>query len=118
MYHFVEEKIKESIKNGEFEQLPGMGKPLDFTDDLPGMPRELKVGYRLLKNAGYIPENLKEKNGSISFKDLLSCATEGGIEQKQLQKRMEFHEAVRDKKWYNNRAFSIYIDKIYKKLFQ
>ncbi len=28
MYYFVEDKIKKSIEDGEFDNLPGMGKPL------------------------------------------------------------------------------------------
>ena len=60
MYLFVEEKIKKAVDNGDFNDLPGMGKPLDFRDDLPGLSSELKLGFKVLKNAGYIPE--KEKS--------------------------------------------------------
>jgi hypothetical protein len=33
MYIFVEERIKDSIYKGEFNDLPGKGKPLNLKDD-------------------------------------------------------------------------------------
>lgn len=53
----AEEKIKEAIRGGEFDHLPGAGKPLP-PDDMEGVPEELRMGYRLLKNAGILPEEL------------------------------------------------------------
>lgn len=50
--HIVsEDKIKRAIKDGEFENLPGMGKPLP-KDDAAHLPESLRMSYRMLKNAG------------------------------------------------------------------
>lgn len=37
MHRIVEDKIKEAIKNGEFDNLPGKGKPLNLKEDLQGL---------------------------------------------------------------------------------
>jgi hypothetical protein len=60
----AEQRIAEAIANGEFDELPGAGKPLDLDDDLL-VPEELRAAYRVLRNAGYVPSELlalKEAN--------------------------------------------------------
>ena len=51
----VDEKIKEAIARGEFDNLPGRGKPLDL-DAYFATPEHLRMGYSILKNADIIPE--------------------------------------------------------------
>jgi hypothetical protein len=48
----AEQKISEAVSRGEFDHLPGAGKPLDLEDD-PLVPEDLRVAYRILKNAGF-----------------------------------------------------------------
>ncbi|WP_394231695.1 DnaJ family domain-containing protein [Niallia oryzisoli] len=115
-YYFVEEKIKKAIDNGDFDDLPGMGEPLDYSDDLPGLSPELKMGYRMLKNAGYLSEQKNKKNSAITFEDLLNTATEG-LDKGDYQKRIEFDELVVDRKLRSNSKFIEYTNKIYNKLF-
>jgi hypothetical protein len=58
----AEKKIAEAIARGELDDLPGSGKPLELDDDAH-IPEDLRVAYRILKNAGYVPpevENLQE----------------------------------------------------------
>ncbi len=63
MLDFIAEKrIAEAVSKGELEDLPGAGRPLDLEDDKL-VPEELRLAYRILKNAGYVPaelETLKE----------------------------------------------------------
>ena len=54
----VERRISEAIARGEFVGLPGEGRPLEIEDDRL-VPEELRVAYRLLKNSGYVPEELR-----------------------------------------------------------
>jgi hypothetical protein len=57
----VEQKIAEAIARGEFDHLPGAGRPLDL-DDNPLVPEELRVAYRVLRNAGFVPPELETLN--------------------------------------------------------
>ena len=50
----AERKIAEAIARGELNDLPGEGKPLQLDDDA-NVPEDLRVAYRILKNAGYVP---------------------------------------------------------------
>lgn len=54
----AERKIEEAVSRGELEDLPGAGKPLELDDD-PLVPEDLRLAYRILKNAGYVPAEAK-----------------------------------------------------------
>ncbi len=54
----VERRISEAIARGEFLGLPGEGRPLELEDDRL-VPEELRVAYRIMKNAGYVPNELR-----------------------------------------------------------
>ena len=57
----AERKIEEAIARGEFDDLPGAGRPLELDDD-PLVPEDLRVAYRILKNAGYVPPEVQALN--------------------------------------------------------
>jgi len=54
LLYLAERKIEEAIARGEFDDLPGQGRPLALDDDAL-IPEDLRVAYRILKNAGYVP---------------------------------------------------------------
>ncbi|MBI4319507.1 MAG: DUF1992 domain-containing protein [Chloroflexi bacterium] len=68
----AEAKILEAIENGAFEDLPGRGKPL-AVEDLSLVAEDLRVGYILLKNAGYLPEELELHKEIASLERLMDC---------------------------------------------
>ncbi len=61
----IEEIIQAALARGEFDNLPGQGKPQDHSDYF-SMPEEDRLSYTVLKNSGYLPpevELLKEIDG-------------------------------------------------------
>ena len=59
------EKIREAMEKGEFDNLPGSGKPLQELDSYFATPEGVRLGYSVLKNSGFVPEEvalLKEIN--------------------------------------------------------
>lgn len=56
----AEERIQEAIRRGEFDHLPGAGKPLELDDDRL-VPAEVRIAYRILKNSGYVPPEVLER---------------------------------------------------------
>lgn len=62
--HIVsEDKIKRAIKDGEFENLPGMGKPLP-KDDAAHLPESLRMSYRMLKMREWQRTRARSKKSS------------------------------------------------------
>ena len=66
----AENKIREAMARGEFENLPGAGKPLHLEDDST-IPDDLRVAYKILRNAGCIPPELEVRKEIITLRDLL-----------------------------------------------
>ena len=54
----AEAKIQEGIERGDFEGLPGRGKPLVF-EDMSHVPPHLRLGYKVLRNAGVAPPEVE-----------------------------------------------------------
>ena len=67
----VEERIKKAQYQGIFENLPGAGKPLDFSDDRH-IPEDLRLAYKILKNADCIPPELEIRKEILRTEDLLA----------------------------------------------
>jgi len=57
----VEERIRQAQESGEFVDIPGSGKPL-VLEDLSGVPEELRLAYKILKNADCKPPELQLKD--------------------------------------------------------
>ncbi len=66
----VEERIRQAQEGGEFVDLPGAGKPL-VVEDLSGVPEELRLPYKILKNAGCKPPELQIKDEIRQTEQLL-----------------------------------------------
>jgi hypothetical protein len=66
----AEERIRKAMEEGEFNNLPGAGKPFSFEDET-WIPEDLRPAYRILKNAGCIPPELELKNEIITLRDLI-----------------------------------------------
>ena len=54
----AEQKIQDAMERGELDNLPGAGKPMDLAED-PLIPEDMRVAYRILKNAGFVPPELQ-----------------------------------------------------------
>ena len=82
----ADERIKEAIAKGEFDNLPGKGRPFDL-DAYFATPEDLRMAYSLLKNADLVPEEmelLKQIEGLK--KSLDSCTSQ--IEKKAIQRQL------------------------------
>ena len=82
----VDEKIKEAITRGEFDNLPGKGKPLDL-DAYFATPAHLRMGYSFLKSADIIPKEIELLRQIESLQKSLESSTTN-IEQKALRQRL------------------------------
>ena len=54
----AERKIQEALARGELDNLPGSGRPLALEED-PLVPEDLRMAYRILKNAGFVPREVE-----------------------------------------------------------
>ena len=66
----VEERIRRAQKRGDFKNLSGSGKPLVFEDDSL-VPEELRLAYKILRNADCLPPEIELKKQIARTEDLL-----------------------------------------------
>jgi hypothetical protein len=88
MDKLIEERIRKAQADGEFDGLPGEGRPLNLIEDLL-IPEELRMVCRVLKNSGYVPPEVEELKQLRQLEAIVaSDALEG--ERLAARKRMEF----------------------------
>ncbi len=51
----IEKQIRQAIERGEFDHLPGKGKPLDLSEN-PYTPADWRLAYKVLQDAGIAPD--------------------------------------------------------------
>jgi hypothetical protein len=66
----VEERIRAAQRRGEFNNLSGQGKPLVFSDD-SHVAEDLRLAYKILKNADCLPPEVEMKKEIRQAEQLL-----------------------------------------------
>ena len=84
----AEQRILEAQRNGEFDNLPGKGKPLEL-EDLSWVPQDLRIGYKVLKNAHVLPPEAELLKDIHTLEDLLKHVEDEG-ERKALAKSIQW----------------------------
>jgi len=59
MSYSIDKRIEDWLAQQSSNDLPGKGKPLDL-DEYFRCPEDLRIGYSLLKNAGFVPEEVEQ----------------------------------------------------------
>jgi hypothetical protein len=81
----AEERIREAMDRGEFDDLPGRGEPLELEND-SHLPEDLRIAYKILKNADCLPPELQLRKEIHTTQQLLAGITDTQQKYKQLQK--------------------------------
>ncbi|HAO20598.1 MAG TPA: DUF1992 domain-containing protein [Desulfobacteraceae bacterium] len=84
----IEERIQKALRNGEFDNLPGAGKPLIIEDDRH-IPEDLRLAYKVLKNADCLPPEIELKKEIQRTEDLLSGMSDT-VEKYRVLKKLNF----------------------------
>jgi hypothetical protein len=71
----VEERILKAQQQGEFENLEGSGLPLEF-EDVDHVPEDLRLAYKILKNADCLPPEVELRKEIERTEDLLEAMTD------------------------------------------
>jgi len=72
----VEAKIQQAMAEGAFDNLPGKGKPLNIGKYME-VPEHLRTAYHVLRNAGYLPEEVRLKREMEELKEKIKqCRSE------------------------------------------
>lgn len=81
----VEARIEHAIERGDLNGLSGQGRPMALDDDACVAP-ELRLAYRILKNAGYVPEEVELRREIANLAALID-ETEGAERTRAIARR-------------------------------
>ncbi|MDX2039672.1 MAG: DUF1992 domain-containing protein [Acidobacteriota bacterium] len=85
----IEEKIREAMEAGEFDNLPGAGKPIDL-EAYFSTPPDLRLSYSVLKSARCLPEEVELRKEIESLTERLGrCSDE--------RQRQSIHDQISNK---------------------
>ena len=78
--HLAEQRIREALKQGEFDNLPNAGRPLNL-EDYFSAPADLRMAYSLLKNANCTPVEVELLNEVARLKQAIAEAGDAAAKQ-------------------------------------
>lgn len=84
----AERKIKAAIENNEFENLDGLGKPLDNSDYF-SVPEENRIAFHIMKNTKILPEEVELKKKIININTLIRDEVSGDKRDALISERSE-----------------------------
>lgn len=87
IYRGVEEQIQKAMEEGQFDNLPGKGKPIDLSD-WQKTPPELRMSFSVLKSAGVSPAEIDIKKSIAEIKAAIQQTTDDE-ERKYLMERLQ-----------------------------
>lgn len=85
IHNIAEERIRRAEEEGQFRDLEGSGRPLALEDD-SHVPPDLRMAYKVLRNAGYLPPELQQDKEIRNAIDLLEHMEDEQERYRQLQK--------------------------------
>ena len=72
----IAQRLREAHSSGELAQAKSYGKPLDFSDGYFETPEELRLGYKILKDAGCVPAEVEMFKQVAALRAQLAAATD------------------------------------------
>lgn len=83
----VEEKIKEAQQRGEFDNLPGKGKPIDLSAYFE-TPEDIRLAQSVLKNGGFTSREVDLLNEIAALKENLAKGL-NEVKKQEIQKQIQ-----------------------------
>ncbi|MBI4792295.1 MAG: DUF1992 domain-containing protein [Deltaproteobacteria bacterium] len=81
----AERKISQAIEEGSLDFARWKNMPLPADDD-PLVPDDLKMAYKIMKNAGYLPPEIEMKKEIQTLEELIASTEDEHLRLKQMKK--------------------------------
>jgi hypothetical protein len=73
----IDQMIKDAIARGDFDDLPGAGKPLDLTAYF-STPEDVRMGYSILKSNDFVPEEIERMREITELREKIRMSVDTG----------------------------------------
>ena len=81
----AENRIQVAMEAGDFDDLTGKGQPLNLEED-SHIPLELRMAYKILKNADCLPPELELRKAVLHLQDLVAAMPDEAEKLKQMRR--------------------------------
>ncbi len=86
--------LAESEKTGELQAAPSFGKPLDYGDGYFETPEDLRMGFKILKDAGYVPPEVELMQEIEALRRTLEAAPDAADAPAQQKRLAEMRQTL------------------------
>lgn len=115
MSWLAEQRIHQAMEQGDFKDLAGKGKPLEL-EDVSHIPEDLRMSYKIMKNAGLIPEEMQLQGELIKLQNLIHLCENAGEKEKLTraltEKKLRFQMLMEQRGLSGSTAFLQYEEKL------
>ena len=81
----AENRIRVAMEAGDFDDLTGKGHPLNLEEE-SHIPPELRMAYKILKNADCLPPELELRKEVVQLQDLVAAMPDEAEKLKQMRR--------------------------------
>ena len=86
--------LRESEASGELRAAPSYGKPLTFGDGYDETPTELRMGMKILKDAGVLPPEVEAMREAAALESRLAACSDDSERRVLQQQLSEKRQAI------------------------
>lgn len=86
--------LRESEANGELRSAPSYGKPLALADGFDQTPPELRLGMKILKDAGVVPAEVELMNRIVALQAQADACPDAAAARPLQQQVAELRQAL------------------------
>ena len=69
----IAQSLRDAQRNGELQSAASWGKPLDLADGYAQTPEELRMAFKALKDAGFVPPEVEAMKQIAALREVLAA---------------------------------------------
>ena len=69
----IAQNLREAQRSGELQSAANWGKPLDLADGYAQTPEELRMAFKALKDAGFVPPEVETMKQIAALREVLAA---------------------------------------------
>ena len=69
----IAQSLREAQRSGELQSAASWGKPLDLADGYAQTPEELRMAFKALKDAGFVPPEVETMKQIAALREVLAA---------------------------------------------
>jgi hypothetical protein len=84
----IAQHLRESQRSGELQSAKSYGRPLDFGDGYDETPPTLRLGFKLLRDAGFVPPEVETMRQIAQLREQLDSSPADPAQAEALRRRL------------------------------